>query len=429
MADMAGLKHANGENASEAESETSFLDVKKFLGESASLFDEECSDMDGHDSSSRPHIGLDDDLSLNGDHASYFDEDDLLELESLRDQEIDALVDHSLLPKDDRWNPECRNGFTFVHPEMILCVTTGSAYPVQALQYEVKNISLPRVVVDQLRVDLRDLYHLDCSLNTYEKWCDRAASQTGCFVFEMTALHLANHTDARLKMFRKDPTYWRNQRASLRYTDYRLSHERRRILRDHYGVEGLFPDTGLEAWDPNRKRAFDPLNPTWEKKEIDMTEERKLNFAEVQTQREILDSMFGIDPSSIQGHDLANSILGRTPDEVCKDIPEAFRVLHIESVVRSDRVARLYRAQTTIRNDILKMPLNELKGCLKHETRARLGKRVNDKEILADLLVTPELTFHCTREDLVPSIIRQGFLRPKDEKDVRCGSTYGGPNV
>jgi len=42
--------------------------------------------------------------------------------------------------------------------------------------------------------------------------------------------------------------------------------------------------------------------------------------------------MFGIDTSSITGHDLANSVLGKTPEEICKKIPEIFRVLHIESV-------------------------------------------------------------------------------------------------
>ena len=53
-----------------------------------------------------------------------------------------------------------------------------------------------------------------------------------------------------------------------------------------------------------------------------------------------------------------------------------------------------------------------------------MGNRANELQILNNHLVSPGLTFHCTREDLVSSIIRQGFLNP-DEKNVRCGSIYG----
>ena len=71
----------------------------------------------------------------------------------------------------------------------------------------------------------------------------------------------------------------------------------------------------------------------------------------------------------------------------------------------------------------MKLPLNILKGNLKPETRMKIDKRANDQRTLIDVLVGPELTFHCTREDLVPSIVRQDFLKPL-EKDVRCGNTY-----
>lgn len=54
-----------------------------------------------------------------------------------------------------------------------------------------------------------------------------------------------------------------------------------------------------------------------------------------------------------------------------------------------------------------------------------LGKRTHEQDTLIENLVTPDLTFHCTREDLIPSIIRQGFLMPELDKDIRCGATYG----
>ncbi len=134
--------------------------------------------------------------------------------------------------------------------------------------------------------------------------------------------------------------------------------------------------------------------------------------------------MFGIDPSSVQGHDLANSILGKTPEEVCKKIPEAWRILHIESIVRSDLTSKFQRAQAGIRKGFEQLPVNILKDSVRAETRLELGKRAIEKETLIDILTAPEMSFHCTREDVVPSIVRQGYLMP-DIYSVRCGSTYG----
>lgn len=120
---------------------------------------------------------------------------------------------------------------------------------------------------------------------------------------------------------------------------------------------------------------------------------------------------------------MANSIIGKTPEYVCAKIPEIFRILHIESLVRSDLTAKFFRRQAKIRDDLGKLLLNILKGSVKRETRQEMEKRPNEPQTLINHLVSPDLTFHCTREDLVPSIIRQGFLKP-DEKNVRCGSTH-----
>ena len=349
---------------------------------------------------------------------SSFDDDDLVELQSLRDQEIDALADQGFITKEARWNPEHRLGFTFAFPEMTLDISTGAIYPVQPLEYHITNVHLPRVVVDQLRVKLKEIHTFCKQLNTIDRWYERALSTSGCFEFEMNALYFVIELLAHLKRFRLDPTYWRN-RVDLRRTDYEFSLERRKILKHYYRVQGLFPDSDEEA------DSFDPFNQDWSKKATDMTHEQKLILSDVKDQREIKDSMFGIDPSSVQGHDLANSILGKTPEEVCAKIPEIFRILHIESVVRSDLAGRFIRRQATIHEELEKLPLNILKGSVKRETRLEMGKRANEPQSLIDLLTAPELSFHCTREDLVPSIVRQGFLRPREEKDIRCGATYG----
>lgn len=57
---------------------------------------------------------------LNYDGVKFAcDESQLRELEVLWNLEIDALVDQRLLPKENRWNPDCRRGFTLNAPEMV----------------------------------------------------------------------------------------------------------------------------------------------------------------------------------------------------------------------------------------------------------------------------------------------------------------------
>lgn len=88
-------------------------------------------------------------------------------------------------------------------------------------------------------------------------------------------------------------------------------------------------------------------------------------------------------------------------------------------VIRSDLTARFRRAQAKIRNDLEKLPMNILKGCVKSETRRELGKRADERETLVNLLTTPEMSFHCTRQDVIRSIVRQGFVKPQTN-EVRC---------
>ncbi|KAK4693426.1 hypothetical protein P7C71_g3979, partial [Lecanoromycetidae sp. Uapishka_2] len=320
------------------------------------------SDVENFEQTSRPPDASRDDDQAARSQLSYdldrdsmsvfsndlgFSEDELVELVLLRDEEIDAVIEKGLLSKDERWNIDRREGYQFVYPEMILDIFTGAHYPVEPLTFMVTNVTLPRIVVDQLRVALRDIHAHDTRANSFDKWLNRASSETGSFQFEHVALHLSAKADSHIKQFRLEPTYWRTQPKVLQKTDYHLSRERREYLYYRYHLDLLHDPT-----DPDNKEydGYDPLNPDWSKRITDLTAEQKLILANVQHQSEIKDSMFGIDASSVHGHDLANSIL--------------------------------------------------------------------------DLLKTPEMTFHCTREDLIPSIVRQGFIIP-EEKAIRCGSTYG----
>ena len=275
------------------------------------------------------------------------------------DQEIDALVENSLLSAEELWNTECRKALHFTYPEMTLDVWTGSYYPVQPLNYKVTNLSFPRIVADQLIIALRHISTHDSEANTFNKWCKRELSTTGRYEFEMTVLHMVTKTATHLKRFRLDITYWKDQNV-LSKTNYSFSLERRTRLLYYHGIS-LFSDDADDG--------YDPLDPDWSKKEADLTIEQKLALSEVQYQLEIKDSMFGIDLFTIQGHNLANSIFGKTPEEICAEIPESFRILHVESVMRSDLTSRFNKAQVRIKDDMEKFPLSILKGSAKLDTR------------------------------------------------------------
>ena len=368
------------------------------------------------------------DHSLQIDHAdppdaqtNSFTEDELLELELLRDQEIDAIVEAGFLDKEERWNPKYRDGFHFNFPEMAIDIKTGFGYPVSGLTYNVTNVSLPNVIIDQLRIALRALSREHGSINCYERWYQRHSTPTGCFEFEMTALQLAKMSLLHLEAFRKDPSYSRNQATNLRPTDFHLLEERRLVGFFEFGLPGLH-----SIWHERGKgKQYDPLNEQWKNREAEMTNEQKLVFSDALTERQITDSIWGVDPATIEGHDLANKLLGKTPKDVCAEIPDLFRILHVESVIRSDLAARFLDRQAEIRTLLEKMPLTEIQGCLRHKTRSKLGKRKREKATLIELLVEPTLSFHCTREESIPSIVRHGFIKPRGTEEVRCGSTYG----
>lgn len=85
------------------------------------------------------------------------------------------------------------------------------------------------------------------------------------------------------------------------------------------------PDDSDEENDSGRKKQrYDPFKPNWSKKGTDLTDEQKFSFPTVPEKTAIMDSMFGVDPKSIQGHDLANPIIIKSPEDICVKIPEIF---------------------------------------------------------------------------------------------------------
>lgn len=143
--------------------------------------------------------------------SEIWSEEDLIELEYIRAKEIDALVDLHMLSEKCRYENDLHQSLTFTYPEMVLNLTTGPHYPAEPLNFETVNSALPRVIIDGLREELRQIVLDDERPNILEQWQKRAQRDTLEPVgFPMTALHLVTATVSRLKDFRMEQKYWRN---------------------------------------------------------------------------------------------------------------------------------------------------------------------------------------------------------------------------
>ncbi|OTB19909.1 hypothetical protein K445DRAFT_7925 [Daldinia sp. EC12] len=131
--------------------------------------------------------------------------------------------------------------------------------------------------------------------------------------------------------------------------------------------------------------------------------------------------------SIMTSSETAYHFLQHTPQEICAQIPSCYRVLHVEEVIRSDLAGRFYKKQMEIKERLSNYSTVTLHSCV--PASFHHNKR---KEVYIDHLVKPKMTFHGTQRQLVPSIVRYGFLKPGQQNPgtneahgVRCGSTYG----
>lgn len=146
--------------------------------------------------------------------SEVWSDEDLVELHFVRAKEIDALVDQAILSEKQRYSDELHQGFTLRYPELVLEIVTGDHYPVKPLTFETTNSTLPRVVIDGLREELRQIVFDDEKPSLAEEWRNRAeCDNLESADFPMTALHLITATISRLKDFRADEKYWRNSKG------------------------------------------------------------------------------------------------------------------------------------------------------------------------------------------------------------------------
>ncbi|KAK9772904.1 hypothetical protein AB5N19_02794 [Seiridium cardinale] len=119
--------------------------------------------------------------------------------------------------------------------------------------------------------------------------------------------------------------------------------------------------------------------------------------------------------------------LSTSPKQIIANISSRFRVLHIEEVLRSNLARAFDRRQAQLQAVLSRQSL----GALRHHVPYQL-RHSKRKEDLVEHLIRPRMTFHGTQRQFVPSIVRNGLLKPgalnsSSEKahEVRCGSSYG----
>ncbi|KAK6513484.1 hypothetical protein TWF281_005108 [Arthrobotrys megalospora] len=310
-----------------------------------------------------------------------FSEDDLIELSLLREEEIDHLVSSNLLPQDSRFDPTLHDQLTFPYPELILTLTTGPKYPVLPLSYTVQNLTLPRLIVDNLRITLRNIMITFSENESLSRWLNRSTnSNYGIYDPDLLALSLAKATNEHI-------------------TTYRSS---------------------LSS-------------------KIDISS-RPLDIKTTTTRSQILSSEHGVDVTTYDTPPTIKDLLGKSIPQICEQIPTNYRILHVENVLKPRLYADFHTLQSTIRSRLLTLSSSTLSKSVSHSQHRHLKSHHphgalaerRERETLATILTTPKITYHGTPRTNIPNIVKHGFLRPGDlnpstntSLQIRCGNTYG----
>lgn len=145
-----------------------------------------------------------------------FSDDELVELSLLRAKEVDELVEHGLLDASRRFDDGLLHSLVLSYPELTIWLQTGPTYPAEQLQVEIENISLPRLVVDELRNAAREIVSRGAETNNHEGWSRRTHNDDfGVFGFEMTAFHVAQGASKHLRNYRDSMKGPREENASM----------------------------------------------------------------------------------------------------------------------------------------------------------------------------------------------------------------------
>jgi hypothetical protein len=144
--------------------------------------------------------------------------------------------------------------------------------------------------------------------------------------------------------------------------------------------------------------------------------------------RSILSNPLGVSLLTVK--DTAKFLLGKNITQILADLSSALRVLHVEPVFRNDLVAKFTRKRQEMRHLFETMSHDSLRQCI-GSTQMRRGGGDSGKA-MAEILSTPEVTFHGAPRRVMQSIVRYGFVIPGrkigdtgKENKMACGATFG----
>jgi len=141
----------------------------------------------------------------------------------------------------------------------------------------------------------------------------------------------------------------------------------------------------------------------------------------------LLEIAEGVDLDTVD--ESGNEILGTSIKKICDEIPDTYRILHVEPVFRMDLVARFRRRQQMMRDELLTLSYHKLRECVSGRTTSS-GSSLDNKQNLVEEICKPRVSFHGTHRYFIPSIVRHGFIKPGDkagneEVQLRCGASFG----
>lgn len=125
----------------------------------------------------------------------------------------------------------------------------------------------------------------------------------------------------------------------------------------------------------------------------------------------IVNNPKGLDLSSVK--DTAFHLLRKTPEQLCADIPNAFRVIHVESVLRPDLTKAFLSYQSQLEQRMLDESNSSLRKRLPpHSVFSGHALPAVRRDDLIEEMCRPRITYHGTPLRNVASIVRNGFRMP-----------------
>lgn len=298
-----------------------------------------------------------------------FTEDELIQLSFLRDEEIDALVKAGFIPSGSALSSSLDQRFNYQADEFTLEILTGPTYPLHLVHYVFENQTYPQDYINTLRVELDKILELSAEKNTLNRWNDREKCTYGVFKPHQTVLALVIKAREHLDQY----------------------HDR--LLKG---------------------KLAQPQNPRKHDKYSWFIKNRKQ----------------AVEPSSLRSlNEVAYNLLGQSPKRIANMIPgglSGFRVLHVEQILRLDLSQRHETFRTQLRSRLRRCSTDQLRKFMPP------GSRTSRLDDMVDHLIKSRITFHGTKRQYVPSIVRHGFVAAGKhnpttgrKSSVRCGSTYG----